>query len=325
MKTLPKLYIGPMSYNVVTAALEFSRDEKKVVGFIPSRRQVDYNSGYVNNWTTKAFAEFIRNYDLPTILCRDHGGPAQGAVMDDGLHSFKEDSRNFDIIHIDPWKQFPSYQDGLNKTIECMLHIDSLNKNVKYEVGTEEAIRKFSTQELKTLLGDLRNGVGERIYNKILYCVVQSGVALNLGEQKNTGKYDSKRLSEMVDVCKNFGVLSKEHNGDYLSSEQIRDRFKVGLDAINIAPEFGQIETMCYLDELGPIDEYYNLCLESGHWRKWTSPEFEPDNNREKLIKICGHYILSDPSFTKLVPDLDKKIKFNIKDRIKKLYEGIEQ
>ena len=35
-----------MSKNVVDSIIEFGGE----LGFIPSRRQVDYNGGYVNNW-----------------------------------------------------------------------------------------------------------------------------------------------------------------------------------------------------------------------------------------------------------------------------------
>ena len=55
-----KFYIGPMSKNVVDAILEFTEETNNKIGFIPSRRQVDYNSGYVNNWTTKEFSKYIR-------------------------------------------------------------------------------------------------------------------------------------------------------------------------------------------------------------------------------------------------------------------------
>jgi len=70
----------------------------------------------------------------------------------------------------------------------------------------------------------------------------------------------------MIKVCKKFGLLSKEHNGDYLTNEQIKARFDIGLDAINIAPQFGQIETQCYLDEMNDTEKenFYKICLDSG-------------------------------------------------------------
>ena len=37
----------------------------------------------------------------------------------------------------------------------------------------------------------------------------------------NIGKYDGNRLSEMVSVVEEFGLISKEHNGDYINNEVI--------------------------------------------------------------------------------------------------------
>ena len=68
----------------------------------------------------------------------------------------------------------------------------------------------------------------------------------------------------MVEVCRKFDKKSKEHNGDYLTKKEYKDRFDLGLDSINIAPEFGQIETLCYLEEMGSdIEEYYKICYNS--------------------------------------------------------------
>ena len=103
-----KYFIGPMSKNVVDAVIEFDGD----VGFIPSRRQVDYNGGYVNNWTTGEFATYV---DGRVPIERDHGGIGQGYKYDGGLQSFIHDSIHFDIIHIDPWKVYSKYEDGLKK------------------------------------------------------------------------------------------------------------------------------------------------------------------------------------------------------------------
>ena len=72
---LPKLYIGPMSRNVVDSVLELSVEEDIDLGFIPSRRQVAINGGYVNNWSTKNFSNYVNSR---VIIQRDHGGPDQG-------------------------------------------------------------------------------------------------------------------------------------------------------------------------------------------------------------------------------------------------------
>ena len=311
-----KFYIGPMSKNVVDAILEFIEETGNEIGFIPSRRQVEYNGGYVNNWTTKEFSEYV-NGRVP--IERDHGGPGQGYEYDDGVVSFHNDSKYLDIIHIDPWKAYPNFYEGVDKTIEHISKIHKSYPKVLFEVGTEEAIRKFTSNDLHKLL---RNISDAGFIDMVKYAVVQSGVGIDLGKRINIGKYDEARLSEFIDVCKYWNVLSKEHNGDYLTNEQIKMRFQRGLDSINIAPEFGQLETLCYLEEMGSdIEDYYNICYNSRRWEKWVSEDFIPHENKEELIKICGHYVLSDKKFLFIKPDIDIKIKLAIKNKLRDLYD----
>ena len=124
----------------------------------------------------------------------------------------------------------------------------------------------------------------------------------------------------MVNVCKKFGKKSKEHNGDYLSNKEYKDRFDLGLDSINIAPEFGQLETLCYLDEMGDnIEDYYQICYESKRWEKWVDGDFVPSDNKKELIKICGHYVFSDIKFIDIKPNIDDAIKDVIKNKLREL------
>ena len=305
-----KYFIGPMSKNVVDAVIEHNGN----FGFIPSRRQVDYNGGYVNNWSTGEFATYVGGR-VP--IGRDHGGAGQGYREDDGYESFLHDYKYFDIIHIDPWKKYQKFEDGLEETLAVLNYIYNMNQSVMFEVGTEEAIRKFTADELDTLLRTLSEF---EFFDNIEYAVVQSGVGLDLGKQTNTGTFDSNRLKEMVNVCKKFGKKSKEHNGDYLSSVEYKSRFDLGLDSINIAPEFGQLETLCYLDEMGDdIEDYYQICYESKRWEKWVSKDFIPEDNKKELIQICGHYVFSDEEFTLIKPDIDHKIKRVIKNKLERL------
>jgi len=310
-----KYYIGPMSKNTVDAVIEFDGN----FGFIPSRRQVDYNGGYVNDWSTGEFAKYV-NGRIP--IQRDHGGIGQGYRMDDGMKSFMHDSQHFDIIHIDPWKHYQNFNDGLQQTIDYINFIYLIldNKKVKLEIGTEESIRRFETYELEKLLQSLETKLDSNMFENIEYAVVQSGVGLDLGKQTNTGTFNSDRLEEMVSICKKFGKKSKEHNGDYLSSKEYKDRFDLGLDSINIAPQFGQLETLCYLDEMGEdIEDYYQICYDSKRWEKWVNKDFIPEDNKRELIKICGHYVFSDERFKLIKPDIDNRIKESIKDKLKGL------
>ena len=312
-----KYFIGPMSKNVVDSIIEFDDN----FGFIPSRRQVDYNGGYVNSWTTGEFATYV-NGRVP--IERDHGGIGQGYKHDDGIESYMHDCRYFDKIHIDPWKEYQDFDKGLQETIDCInfIYLVMGKKEVKFEVGTEESIRRFEVDELENLLRHLKGKLEPEIFENIEYVVVQSGVGLDLGKQNNSGTFDPDRLEKMINICKKFGKKSKEHNGDYLSNDEYKVRFDVGLDSINIAPEFGQLETLCYLEEMGEdIDEYYNICYESKRWEKWVDKDFIPENNKKELIKICGHYVFSDERFLNMKPNIDDKIKTVIKNKLRRLNE----
>ncbi len=304
-----------MSKNVVDSIIEFDGS----FGFIPSRRQVDYNGGYVNSWTTGEFATYV-NGRVP--IERDHGGIGQGYKHDDGIESFMHDCRYFDKIHIDPWKEYQDFDKGLQETIDCInfIYLVMGKEKVKFEVGTEESIRRFEVDELENLLRHLKGKLEPDIFENIEYVVVQSGVGLDLGKQNNTGTSDPDRLGKMISVCKKYGKKSKEHNGDYLSNKEYKDRFDLGLDSINIAPEFGQLETLCYLEEMGEdIDEYYNICYESKRWEKWVDETFIPVDNKRELIEICGHYVFSDESFLDIKPDIDDKIKKVISEKLRSL------
>jgi len=310
-----KFYIGPMSKNIVDAVIEFTEESGNEIGFIPSRRQVEYNGGYVNNWTTEEFSKYV-NGRVP--IERDHGGAGQGYVEDDGIDSFQVDAEYLDIIHIDPWKKYPELNYGIEETLNNMNRIYNINPKVLFEVGTEEAIRKFTPDELHRLLDELSN---HSFFKNIKYAVVQSGVGIDLGKRINTGKYDKARLSEFIDVCKYWKVLSKEHNGDYLTNQEIKDKFSVGLDALNIAPEFGQLETLCYLEHMGDdIEDYYKICYDSKRWEKWVDNDFVPEDNKKELIKICGHYVLSDKKFLEIKPNIDIIIKSKVKNKLGDLF-----
>ena len=312
-----KYFIGPMSKNVVDSIIEFDGN----FGFIPSRRQVDYNGGYVNSWTTGEFATYV-NGRVP--IERDHGGIGQGYKHDDGMESFMHDCRYFDKIHIDPWKEYNDFHKGFLETVDYInfIYLVMEKKKIKFEVGTEESIRRFEVDELDKLLRYLKGKLEPEIFKNIEYVVVQSGVGLDLGKQNNTGTFDSDRLEKMISVCKKYGKKSKEHNGVYLSNDEYKVRFDMGLDSINIAPEFGQLETLCYLEEMGEdIDEYYNICYESKRWEKWVDNDFVPEDNKKELIKICGHYVFSNRRFLDIKPNIDDKIKTVIKNKLRRLNE----
>jgi hypothetical protein len=319
----PKYYIGPMSKNVIDCVIKDSQSH--AIGLIASRRQIDYCRGYVNNWDTRTFSEYLKNTKV--LLCRDHGGPGQGLNDDDGMESFVDDCENLNLIHIDPFKQSKTIQEAAEKTVKYIKFCFLKNSNMFYEVGTEEAIFKYEPKELKWFLGFLKDNLSYEEFFKIKYAVIQSGTRLDLSTRTNTGNFNNKRLLRFIDVVKSFNLMSKEHNGDYLvDSFDVEIRYASGLDAINIAPEFGQIESEFYLEQCKGsflFDVLYEICYNSGKWKKWISDITR--TSKEQIIITCCHYILSDREFIESIkrhfPDSDKLIQKKISSKLKLLNE----
>ena len=315
-----------MSKNVVDCVIKHGQQYS--VGFIPSRRQVDYCGGYVNNWNTKIFSEYVKGQNSSILLCRDHGGESQGKDYDDGVKSFIEDCSYFDIIHIDPFRVSNSIEQAAENTREILVQLWNLNPNAMYEVGTEEAIFKYEPKDLRWFLKYLKSSLEPNQFEQIKYAVVQSGTRLDLSTRTNIGNFNNRRLQNFIQVVKDFGIMSKEHNGDYLTdSFDVEMRFQTGLNAINIAPEYGQIETEYYLEECKKDDnlfeEFYQICYNSGRWKKWI-PNLK-GVLKDQLIITCGHYVLSDQEFIDKIksnfPSADKIIQRRIKSKLKLLNE----
>lgn len=322
-----KLFIGPMSKNIVDTVIKYCEEKGKTMGFIPSRRQIEFDGGYVNNWTTKEFANYVRSKTNKVILQRDHGGPLQGDDVDNGIQSFTDDAKSFSLIHIDPWKKVQQLEMAANETAHYIEYCDFINENCRYEVGTEEAIRVYSPRDLDEFLKTLEKKLGP-LFKKIEYGVIQFGTAIQ--ETKNVGFFDKERALEMIKICKSFGLKTKEHNGDYLSNEEIKSRFELGLDSINIAPEFGVLETKCILNEIenqNLFDRFFEVCYDSGKWKKWVSKDFKLNkDNKDVIITLSGHYTFTDDrvkEIKKQLPNIDDKICKTIYEKLEELHCAI--
>jgi len=309
------IYIGPMSFNIINNIIKVANDEQKNIGLIASRRQIEYNSGYVMK--TNDFVNLQKKSDN-ILICRDHGGIYQGEKKDNGILSFYND-KNFNIIHIDPWKKYKNIDEAIQETIDNIKFLNILNPNCYYEIGTEEAIRPYSVDEFEYLLYNLKTNLGE-LYNKIIYAVIQSGTKI-IG-LSNVGVFNEKKCKKMINICNKYDVLSKEHNGDYLSDDLIIKRFKLGLNAINIAPEFGVYETSIIYDNMNDNQKelFFNLCLESNKWKKWFPDNYDPYLNKKELIITTGHYLYQNETFKKLkneIKNIDNKINKKLYNKIK--------
>ena len=319
---------GPVTQNVVDTIINFSlQHNDREFTFIPSRRQIEYNGGYVNSWNTTEFVKYVKEKNNKISIERDHAGPNQGLFEDDGFESLKTDVEILDIIHIDPWKKYHNIDEGIACTVKMINYCYSINPNVLYEISTEEAIRQFSTEEIEYIIQQIKKQLNENIFLKIKYLVIQCGTKLS--ERKNTGLFDEVKLINMLAIAKKYNMIAKEHNGDWVSLSTIKRKYELGLTCINIAPEFGEIETSVILNRIKntSMDDYnkfYEICLKSDKWKKWVRPDFDYENNKDDIILICGHYNFTNTDFIEIkkkYSNIDNEIQESIYDKLLELYE----
>jgi hypothetical protein len=315
-----QFYLGPMSLNVLIAALDFHDTQQLPLTFIPSRRQIDFQGGYVAKMTMKELRDVVGDH---VHIERDHAGPGQGAEYDSGWESLAEDVKYANIIHLDPWKALPAYEEGLEWTVAAIVMCLLWNPNIRFEVGTEESIRPFTVTELDQFLADLQDRLNPQQFAAIQFVVVQCGTALKEGQ--NTGAFDAEKLRRMLDVVERYGKTAKEHNGDWISAETVAAKAAIGLRHINIAPELGEIESRTIYALMNDEDKeaFFDLCWKSRKWEKWVSADYDPQANKADLVRICGHYVFSDPAFEALkrrYPSADTDAQQAIQMRLNELY-----
>jgi len=360
------LGIGPMSKPLIKASLLLAKEKDFPLMFIASRNQVDskeLGGGYVCNWDQKGFASAIKevakevDFDGLYYLCRDHGGPWQrdnerndhlpeNEAMELGKKSYLEDLINgFDLLHIDPTKD--PYVVGksidmevvLKRTIDLIEYVEKERKErnlppISYEVGTEETNGGLTSQDsydvfIKKLTEELKN----KDLPLPCFIVGQTGTLTRLTE--NVGKFDAITSKKLADTAKKYGVGLKEHNGDYLDDAILLKHPTLGITAMNVAPEYGTVETQAYLklivveNELyddGLISEKSNLekvikeeSVKSGRWKKWMV---------EGKDKLSFEDVLKDEELTYLITEISGHYTFNndlVKSEIQNLFDNLNK
>ena len=52
--------IGPMSSETIESVYKYSAINNKPLMLIASKNQIDHSSGYVNNWNTRQYSDFLK-------------------------------------------------------------------------------------------------------------------------------------------------------------------------------------------------------------------------------------------------------------------------
>ena len=345
-KNCTLLCIGPMSKNCIDATVELADQYKTPLMLIASRRQIDseqFGGGYVENWSTKQFSDYVRSKDLNKniILARDHGGPWQNEIEKNKNMSLKEAMKSakdsyradidagFQMLHIDPSVDIhsqPSPDQILERIYElydfCWTYAKQKSQDIIFEIGTEEQNgSNNSKEELEYTLEKMNKFCKNNKLPFPSFIVIQAGTRVM--ETKNIGSFDSPirvanelppeiQIPQMINICNKYGIFMKEHNTDYLSTDSLKWQPRLGIHAANIAPEFGVAETRAFIDILKQaghndlVDEFLKISYESMKWKKWMMKNTNA-NDTDRAI-IAGHYVFSSNEFVKLKVQAIKKI-----------------
>ena len=65
---IPKIYVAPMSLAIVDSIIDYNNNNQNKIGLIASRRQIDYDGGYVNNWNTQSFTKYVKSKSNTTLI-----------------------------------------------------------------------------------------------------------------------------------------------------------------------------------------------------------------------------------------------------------------
>jgi hypothetical protein len=353
------LGIGPMSRNCVDATIEISDEHDIPLMLIASRRQIDsddFGGGYVENWTTSDFANYVKKNDKRgnIILARDHGGPWQNNIekdkkmsLSDAMESAKNSYRadimaGLEVIHIDPSVDNPEVEESLDRIFEllsfCWETAISSNNEIIFEIGTEEQSGSTNTpEELDYTLKRVSEFCASSKIPYPTFVVIQSGTRVM--EMRNVGSFESPvRIADelpieiqvpiMVDICETNDIMMKAHNSDYLSDEALRWHPRLGIHAINVAPEYGVIESL-ELEKIlkesklhSLLDKFYEISFKSNKWDKWMLRDTKA-TDRDRSI-IAGHYIFAKDEFVDLKKEIENKLKFDCGQLDKLLKDAVK-
>ena len=341
------LGVGPMSKNCIDASIELADQYKTPLMLIVSRRQIDsdkFGGGYVENWNTKQFTEYILKRDINKniILARDHGGPWQNEYekskqlnLIDAMKSAKDSYRSdidagFHMLHIDPSVDIhssPTIDQILERVYElydfCWSYAQQKKRDIIFEIGTEEQSGNNNTiDELEYTLESMRKFCKN---NKIPYpSFIVGQVGTRVMEMRNVGSFDSPirvikemppeiQIPQMIEICNQYGIFMKEHNTDYLSTDSLRWQPRLGIHAANVAPEFGVAETKALVGILKEknyidlLDEFLRIAYDSKKWEKWMTNNTSASDFDKSII--AGHYVFSSDECINLKKEANQRIK----------------
>jgi hypothetical protein len=269
---------------------------------ISSKNQIDWDGGYVNRWTTKEYTVYIsklkKQYPKAKVyVCRDHLGPGfKNYDLKDVYQTIDSDiENNFDLIHVDFCHFKGDRQDLLLESKKAIEYIRSQKPDMLLEVGTDENAGAF-LEDVDAIEKDMA------FFSSVAplqFFVVQTGSLTK--EQNQAGGFNAGFISKIKERSQKYNLGLKEHNGDYIEKSEIGKR-KGLIDAINVAPQFGVMQTMLSLQKCHTygIDftDFLHEAYQSRKWEKWLNKNTQ--DNKFLCSVLAGHYIFAGDAYKRI-------------------------
>ena len=308
VKAVGKLGIGPMSPEIVEAVFRCSQKNNAPLMLIASKNQIDWDGGYVNDWTTKSYMDYVGQMkskypQAQVLVCRDHCGPGfKKDELKDVYNTIDDDiEQGFDFIHIDFCHYKGLYEDKLKESAKAIEYIRSKKPDILIEVGTDENVGAF-LNNLEKIENEMKYFSA---YAPITFYVCQTGSLVK--EVNQIGGFNHEFISQVRPLANKYGFLLKEHNGDYLPEGDIQKR-KGLIDAINVAPQYGVMQTKMTLQKCLTYNidfsDFVHEAYQTRKWAKWLHKN-EP-SNKFLCSVIAGHYNFASDSYKKVVDRINK-------------------
>jgi len=304
------LAIGAISYEIVESVFKYSQEHNIQLMLICSRNQIDFSDGYFLK--TQEYNKFIskmrKAYPIAdVVLCRDHCGLGFKDGIEDSINLVKETILcdllcGFDLIHLDVSRMTGSHLSIL-KELEKLIEFSRSQKDkVLFEVGTDEN-EKYDALDLNQVRREV-----DYISN---FCEPEFYVARTgslVKENRNVGKFNTKTALVSAILHEN-NIKFKEHNADYLTSSEISKRENI-IDAMNIAPQLGIIQTNCLLSQacVYGIDctDLENHVYDSRKWEKWLYTNTA--SNKNLCVQIATHYYYNAKEYVDIMNKLSEHV-----------------
>ena len=302
-------FFCPQTPNLLNSIIK-AQKIKKNIGIIISRNQVDIKKGYLNNFDTKKFINYVKNKNKNILICRDHGGIFK---RDDekkikyktayqlAKKSFLNDARlDFDKLHLD--SEF--FKNRYQESKDFLDSVLKINKNMNFEFGEEKKNKKLN---IKKLTNDINFCLQ---YKNIKELVTYTGS--HLYGLKNIGKLNIKNLKIINKLLLNKKITIKDHNCDYLSKNEFKQRKKYKIKSFNIGPELTHIENKLlshYGNKYAQYEykKFKKFVVNEKKWKKWTKNKATIN---EKFL-VSAHYYYNNDKYKKLINKIKKRVDFN--------------